>query len=222
MRRTFLVVPLAVSLIVVAALACTRDSAGASERRAAATSLRGAGTSASRMEIVQLPIGTRITFSIDEGLSSQASRAGDSLTGTLHRDVLIGGRTAIPAGAAVVGVVTSAHSPKTIGGGALLEFEVNLLVTPSGQEIPVLARFARAGADEEASDSATIATGDIVGAIIGQQITTDTGGRATGGLFGAGIGSAIAAEPKGETINLPAGTIIELAFLGPAAVQIES
>jgi hypothetical protein len=175
-----------------------------------------------KTEIVQLPAGTRIAFATDTTLSSQLSKSGERFTGTLQQDVLHDGRTALPAGSEVLGVVTSVQPLKAVGGRAILEFEVNQLVTPSGQEVPVLARFARAGKSETAKDSATIAAGAIVGAVVGHQVEGDPEGRAIGGLVGAGIGTAIAADTKGETIVLPAGTIFELTLLEAAGVQIET
>lgn len=175
-----------------------------------------------KKEIVQIPAGTPIRITTDIRLSSQRNEAGDGVSGSLERDVIMHGKVVLPAGTEALGVVTQARALRKIGGRALLGFEFNLLVTPSGQEVPILARFVREGRSETGKDAATIAAGAIVGAIIGHQVEGDPEGRAIGGVLGAGVGSAIAAGTQGDIISLPAGTILELELLEPAAVQVEA
>jgi hypothetical protein len=169
---------------------------------------------------VQVPAGTQIAVRLLEPVSSQASRPGEVFQAEVAQDVVVGGQTALPAGAHVTGTVTEAQALRKIGGRARLALSFDAVELPSGGSAPLNAAFAQVGKSETPKDAATIAGGAVAGAILGHQVDDDDEGKVVGGLVGAGVGSAIATKTRGQEIVLPAGTTLTLTLRSPTTVEL--
>jgi len=158
---------------------------------------------------VTIPAGTEVRIRLTDAVSSQTAAIGAPVEGELEDSVVADGRVALPAGARVHGTVTDAHALKKVGGQARLALQFTTIEV-EGHSIPIEAAFSRIGKSETGKDSATIAAGALVGAILGNQAKNNKRGKLVGGLVGAGAGAAIAASTEGETISLPAETVLQL------------
>jgi hypothetical protein len=81
---------------------------------------------------VVLPVGTTLTVRLGEELGSKISEDGQSFSGTLDQDVVIAGKTVMPAGAAVSGKVVSAKPVGALHGEAELQLKVTAVKLDSG------------------------------------------------------------------------------------------
>lgn len=173
--------------------------------------------------IVTIPAGTEMEVAFLDGLSSNASKAGDTFRTQVLNDVVQDGMTVIPAGALVTGTVLEAVSLKKIGGKALLNLEFNGLELPTGATALIDASFAVEGKSETKKDAATIGGAAAGGAVLGRMLKRDDEAKGTliGAIVGAAAGTAIAAKTEGEEIELPAGMELVLVLNRDAAVAVE-
>lgn len=166
--------------------------------------------------------GTVVPIRFLDGVSSRGSQAGDTFRATVTSDIAQDGVTLIPAGATVVGTVTEAVPLKKIGGQAHLGLEFSRIELPSGHTAVIHASFAQLGKSETGRDAATIGGAAAGGAILGRVLSRNQANRNTviGALLGAGVGTAIAAKSKGQEVEVPAGTELQLKLDEPAQVTI--
>ena len=164
-----------------------------------------------------VPDGTRVELRLSTPVSSQTATVGQAVAAEIDAPVVVGGRTAIPAGTSVSGRVTEVHALKKVGGRAHLAFTFDTLEI-GGRSVPIEASFARTGKSETGKDAATIAAGAVVGTVLGNQSKHNDRGKVLGGLLGAGVGTAIAAATPGEKIELAAGTRLELTLRGDVEI----
>jgi hypothetical protein len=73
---------------------------------------------------IVVPAGTRLTVRLGEALGSRISEVGQSFSATLDQDVVVGGQTAIAAGARVKGKVVSARPAGVLAGEANLQLKL--------------------------------------------------------------------------------------------------
>jgi len=71
-----------------------------------------------------VPAGTTLTVRLGRELGSKTSAAGQSFSATLDRDVVVGGHTAIAAGASVTGKVVFARPVGALAGEASLQLKL--------------------------------------------------------------------------------------------------
>ena len=69
-------------------------------------------------EPIIVPAGTTLTVRLSQAVGSKISQAGQSFSGTVAHAVVIGGKTAIPAGTPVSGTVVDAKPLGRFAGGA--------------------------------------------------------------------------------------------------------
>jgi len=175
-----------------------------------------------RPEILTVAAGTGLAVEFLDGVSSRSSEPGDSFRARVTEDVTVDGVVVIPAGSLVKGQVTEAVSLKKVGGTARLALEFNRLELPSGEVVPIVAGFAKAGKSETAKDAATIAGATAGGALLGRVLSKKEKGKGTvlGAIVGGAAGTAIAAKTKGEEVDIPAGTVLDIALSEPAKVTV--
>src|ERR1700745_532646 len=72
-----------------------------------------------------VPSGTSITISLGSSLGSTNSKRGDTFTGRVAKDVMVGNAVAIPQGASASGTVADAKPLGKFKGGAVLEVRLD-------------------------------------------------------------------------------------------------
>jgi hypothetical protein len=171
-----------------------------------------------------VPAGTAVTVVFLDGVSSVASKAGDSFRTKVAKDIVVDGVTVIPAGSVLSGTVTEAVSLKKIGGKAKLTLDFSRLELPSGGTALVHATIVQIGKSETKKDAATIGGAAAGGALLGHVLDKGdhkTKGTVLGALAGAAAGTVIAAKTAGQEIEIPAGTESSLTLDRPAEVSVQ-
>lgn len=154
---------------------------------------------------ITIPAGTGIKVSITAKVSSETAQPGESWSGTVVDNVIIGDRVAIPAGSVVTGTVTGVSSAEK-GSRAFLVLAVRSIdVRGESHGIGAGTDSIIAGSTR-ARNLGAIAGGAAAGALIGKAVGGSNKGALIGGLIGgAAAGGAVAAS-KGYQVVIKEGT----------------
>lgn len=162
-----------------------------------------------------------IGFQVDTALTSERARVEDPVEAHVTRDVRVGDRVAIPAGAKAVGEVTLVERGGRLRDRARLGVRFTSIVLADGTRIPIETdTLFREGDPPGGESAAKIGGGAIGGAILGG-ILGGAKGAIIGGTAGAGAGSAAVLAGGRNPATLPAGTSVTVHILKPASVTVE-
>ncbi len=159
-----------------------------------------------------IPSGTEIEVMLDQGLSSETANVEDRVEASTVAAIELNGRTVIPAGATLSGIVSEVRSNKRLRKDGFLRLEFNTLTLDGGQPMDIRAQVISIA--ETHSGDHTVRNGGI-GAILGAVVGGIFEGK-KGALIGAvvGAGGGVLAT-KGEEVELPQGTLITVRLDGP-------
>ncbi len=217
MRSRLLLLTLGLYLAV-AVLGCSNKSASdnsssnpansdTTANNGAAAPAPGTAGSAERKEVKREPLvvpsGTAVTVSLGSALGSKVSQPGQTFSGSVAKDILVGSEVAIPKGATVNGTVTDAKALGKFAGGAVLQVRLDS-ITLNGVDKPVhtaLRTFSQKGKGKRTAivTGGGAALGGIIGAIAG-----GGKGAAIGMAAGGGAGAGGSALTGNKEIVLPA------------------
>lgn len=152
-----------------------------------------------------VPAGTQLAVEIVAPVTTKTARVGDRIDARLANDIVIDGKTLVPAGAAVRGSVTEVISgSQKIGGIPTLGLTFDRLTLTGADTVAISGRIVQQGKSDTARDAAKIAGGALIGAVVGHQVDDDKG-KVIGGILGGAAG-ALAAKKTGTEVEVPAGT----------------
>lgn len=176
------------------------DSAPSAPASGSGSSSASSSAPAAPAEIV-LPVGTEMTVTVDQKLSSKTSEAGQSFMATVAQPVTVDGRTAIPKGSSVSGKVLRAKEKGKIKGEGELAITLTS-VTVRGKNYPLAVGSLDSTIKGKGKRTAVTTGGGAAGGAL-------IGGLAGGGK-GAGIGALVGA----------AGGLVGGAFTGNKQIEI--
>jgi hypothetical protein len=162
--------------------------------------------------------GTTIQVRLDQEISTDQAKSGDTWTGRVERPVLSGRVVAIPAGSPVSGVVTVAErgDRQTAAqlGLAIETVTINGRTTDLNADTePIVAGSARS------KRIGAIAAGSILGAVLGGATTESKTGALIGGLIGGAAGYGVTRD-RFRTLELDAGTVVDFTTLGSGRISM--
>ena len=173
---------------------------------AAATPAAGTG---------QIPVGTELDVRVGTRLNSGTAAVEDRFEATTLVDFNGGGRTLVPAGSVMRGVVTSVEPATRTNRTARMTLSFDQL-TVNGRAYPMRGTVTQAIEGEGIKgETARLGTGAGVGAIIGG-ILGGFKGALAGILIGAG-GTLAATE--GKEVDLPAGSVLRVRIDQPIQIN---
>ena len=150
-----------------------------------------------------VPSGKEITVRLGSAIGSKLSQPGESFSGTIAKDVMVGDEVAIPRGTEVTGTVVDAKALGRFKGGAVLEVRLDS-INLHGRDHRVQAAARTFTAKGKGKRTAILAGG---GAALGGLIGGLAGGgkgAAIGLAAGGGAGAGGAAFTGNKEIELPA------------------
>ncbi|HKE94765.1 MAG TPA: hypothetical protein VKB34_10695 [Povalibacter sp.] len=193
--------------------ASTAAAAPATSQAAAAP--RTTAPAANAANTVEVPSGTELDVRLTNALNSGTAQVEDRFEGTTLVDLNIGGKTVIPAGSVMRGVITAVDPATRTNrtGKMTVSFDQ---VTVNGRAYPVRGTVTQAIEGEGIKgETGRIATGAGVGAILGG-ILGGFKGALAGILIGGG-GTIAATE--GKQVELPQGSVLRVRLDSPVTIQ---
>jgi hypothetical protein len=174
-----------------------------------------AGESSASAEGV-LETGTDIQVRLEQSLSSRTARLEDRFEATVSSPVRAGGRTVIPVGSRVRGIVQAAEPAERPSKAGRLDLTFDTLTIAGGPRMDIRTRVISIKEDLDKGDTAKKAgMGALLGAVLGKVV-----GGTEGAIIGlvVGAGGAIAAS-KGDDVELPEGSVLTLRLERPLTVR---
>jgi len=162
-----------------------------------------------------------IGLQTENRISSETARVEDRVDARVTRDVRVGDRVAVPAGARAIGSVSLVERGGKFKERARLGIRFHTLVLADGTRVPINTEtIFRDGDAPTASSAQKVGGGAIGGAIIGAIIGGGKG-AAIGAAAGAGAGSAaVVAGGRQEAVLAP-GTALTARINQPVTVTVE-
>jgi hypothetical protein len=193
----------------------TRGSAAANAGSSANSRAQAGGTRASARGTTEIPAGTEMDVRLTNSLNSGTAMVEDRFEATTMVDVLVDGRTVVPAGSVVRGVVTAVEPAGRLERTARMTVSFDQL-TVNGRDYPLRGTVTQAIEGEGVKGDATkIGAGAGVGAIIGG-ILGGVKGALAGVLIGGG-GTIAATE--GKQVELPQGSVLRVRVDSPVDIS---
>jgi hypothetical protein len=163
--------------------------------------------------VVQMPVsaGTTLALRMNQELSTQSARPGQSFTATLTEPVYAAdGTLLIPSGATVRGRVTDAGVSERAGQTAYINLAFESIVV-DGRTYPMSATVLDVPVrtvtrDSKTEQAAKIGGGAAVGAVVGRVIGKSTKATVAGAAIGAAAGTAVAIGTADVDAVVPAGS----------------
>ena len=176
---------------------------------------------APQYEELILPAASVIGLQVETAMSTERARVEDRVDARVSRDVMAGGRVAIPAGARVIGSVTTVDRGGKIKEQARLGIRFHTLVLADGSEVPLHTDpVYRLGEPPSSSSSKKIGGAAVGGAILGA-ILGGGKGAAAGGAIGAGAGTAAVMAGDRSAATLRQGELLNVKLAGPATITVQ-
>ena len=184
--------------------------------------------------VVTVPAGQNISAVVTTPMSSANLITGQNVTVALGSDFYYNGNLVAPAGSSIIGSVIEVSKAKhgSLNGKLLVRF--NQIVTPYGAQIPISAVIKTSDntgvlvggtkADVALDYSKDIAVGAGAGALAGVIISPLAGGNIGKGTalstaVGAGGGLVKSIWDKGNDVEIPANSAIQLILTQPITVN---
>ena len=162
-----------------------------------------------------------IGLEVESSVTSERARVEDEVIARVTRDVKVGERVAVPAGARAIGEVTLVERGGKMRDKARLGVRFTSLVLGDGTRVPIESdTIIREGGAPGNESAAKIGGGAIGGAIIGG-ILGGAKGAIIGGSAGAGAGTAAVFAGGRNPATLTAGAPITVRLMKPATVTVE-
>jgi len=193
----------------------TANRAAGTSTSSTQSSARSTTSAAPTGSQVEVPSGTEMDVRLTNALNSGTVQVEDRFEGTTLVDLNINGRTVIPAGAVMRGVVTSVEPATRTNRTAKMTVSFDQ-VTVNGRAYPIRGTVTQAIQGEGIKgETGRIATGAGAGAILGGIL-----GGVKGAVLGAVIGGGgITAATEGKEIDLPQGTVLRVRLDSPVSIQ---
>jgi hypothetical protein len=174
-----------------------------------------------RFEELTLKEESVIGIRLDSAISTQSAKLEDKVIARVSREVTVNGRTAIPAGARLEGVVTIVDRGGKFKNAAKLGIRFTSLVLADNTRVPIQTEaLSREGSSPGNEATAKVGAGAVIGGLIGGLIGGKKG-AAVGASAGAAGGSAAVAAGDRNDVTLPAGTALTVKLTAPVTLTIE-
>jgi len=183
--------------------------------------IRAAEPAAPEFEELIVSADSVVGLQVETSITSERARVEDEVVARVTRDVRVGDRVAIPAGAKAHGEVTLVERGGRLQDRARLGVRFTSVVLADGTRLPLETETIYREGDAPSRESAAkIGGGAIGGAIIGG-ILGGAKGAVIGGSAGAGAGTAAVLAGGRSPATLPSGTPITVRVVKPTTVTVE-
>ena len=169
-------------------------------------------------EPIIVPAGTTITVRLGQAVGSKISQAGQTFSGAVANAIVIGSRTAIPAGTAVTGTIVDAKPLGRFAGGASLTLKLTSINLRGSDRAIETSSVSQTEKGKGKRTAVLAGGGAAVGALIGG-LAGGGKGAGIGALAGGGAGTGGAAFTGNKDIVLPAESALSFALAQPLEIK---
>lgn len=162
-----------------------------------------------------------IGLQMESSHTTELARLEDRAEARVTRDVTVGDRTAIPAGARMIGSVTFVEKGGKVRERARLGVRFHTLVLADGTTVPLETETIFRDGDSPSKESAAKIGGAAVGGAILGAIFGGAKGAVIGGSTGAAGGTAVVMAGDRKPAMLNAGTGVTVRLSAPVTVMVE-
>jgi hypothetical protein len=167
-----------------------------------------------------IPAGTNVVATLNTRLTTETNTTGDRFEARTIDAITVGGKTVVPAGATVYGVLRDVQSSGKISGRARMTLDFQRIDDTRSNDHAIAAQPLTLQADSNTgSDIEKIAAGGILGAIVGG-IAGGKKGALIGAGAGAGAGTIIMLATQGDEIELESGQQLNVYFTSAASIVL--
>jgi hypothetical protein len=161
-----------------------------------------------------------IGIRIDQTISSETASVEDRVTARISRDVTVDGRTAIPAGARLDGVVTEVERGGKVKARSRLVLRFSTLILADGLRLPIATDvIMREGASPAPDATAKIGASAVIGAVLGG-VVGGKKGVLIGSGAGAGAGTAAVMAGGRQDVVIASGASMTLRLTAPVTITV--
>jgi hypothetical protein len=182
-------------------------------QKESAKTMRSAGS-----EPVTLPSGALIVIRTTTAIDTDRNRAGDPFDAILDEDLMSDEKIVAPRGSAVKGRIAYAKESGKLTGQSQLILELTELTVKNKFYLLRTSDYTEVGANRGTRTAQTVGGVAAVGAIIGA-IAGGGKGAAIGAASGAAVGTGVQVVTKGQTLKVPAETILEFRLQYPLTID---
>lgn len=168
---------------------------------------------------VTLPAGTAITIRTTEAIDTDRNRVGDVFDATLEDPITSGDQTIAPRGTPVKGRIAYSQETGRVTGQSELILELTEMNLNGNRYVLRTSDYQQVGSSTGRRTATAASGGAALGAIIGA-IAGGGKGAAIGAGTGAVVGTGAAIMTRGETLKVPAETILQFKLQSPLTIQI--
>jgi len=173
---------------------------------------------ASSEDSTTLQAGTPITIRTTAAIDTDRNRAGDTFGAILDEPLMSGNQILAPRGTEVTGKIAYAKESGRLSGQSELILEL-VGLNLNGKEYPIrTSDYSEVGSSRGKRTATAAGGGAALGAIIGA-IAGGGKGAAIGAATGAGAGTGVAVLTHGQTLKVPAETILEFRLQSPLTLN---
>jgi len=167
---------------------------------------------------VTVPEGTRLRLALEEPLSSETARAGDSFTAESTSPVRVEGVEAIASGVRFFGTVSDAAPAESADGRGRMTLALEAVQLPDGGRVslstkPLLLRAPSTKKKDAGLVGGLAAAGAVIGGLLGGK-----GGAMGGAVVGGAAGVAVVTTDKGQEVKLASRASLSLEVAEPFSV----
>jgi hypothetical protein len=168
---------------------------------------------------VTIPSGTTMAVKLANSVGSDSSKVEDAVRGTLAKALVVGGKTVVPAGSEVDGIVLEASQSGHVKGRASLAISFDRLRVGSESHTIRTARIVREAEPTKGDDAEKVGIGAGAGALVGA-IAGGKKGALIGTAVGAGAGTGVVLATRGDEVRLAAGTTVTTTLQQPVTILV--
>jgi hypothetical protein len=169
---------------------------------------------------VTLPAGTAIMIRTVAAIDTDRNRVGDSFEATLDEAIMAGSQTIAPRGTALKGRISQSKQTGKVSGQSELVLELMELDLNGQQYLMRTSDYQEIGSSTGRRTATAAGGGAALGAIIGA-IAGGGKGAAIGAGAGAAVGTGAAVMTRGQTLKIPAETILQFKLESPLTIPLQ-
>ena len=198
----------------------TEETAGAAADGATASETAKPAAKIPVYREVTIPAGTTLHLDLASSIASDTSKVEDAVSARVREAVVVDGRTVLPAGATLAGVVTDVADSGRVKGRARIAYRFNSLTVDDEKYDIATAPTSHIAEATKKDDAKKIGIGAGAGAALGAVLGGGSG-AAKGAAIGGGAGTGVVLATKGKEVRLGPGANVTTKLTAPLTVRVK-